>query len=352
LFFITVSAQYTVKGLLREANISWTEESSPFIYYLVSWNQFIESTLFGLFLGILFIVISEITEKLNWDKLSFGKSLLYKTISYIFGCVGIFFLIFKIMTISGFVGKNVYSNEFINEDFVMLFVIIALYIIFNIIILNFIIQSVLKIGKQNIISFLTGKYQSPVIEDRVFMFLDLKSSTTYAEKLGSIKYSEMLKESFYDINHVASDFEAQIYQYVGDEIVMTWEWENQKFNTKFIDIFFAIKRRLKKREEFYLNKFGTLPVFKAAIHGGPVTVAEIGNIKRDIAFHGDVINTASRIQDLCNTLQESFLISEDLYKRLVFKSHYLFKDWGKHELRGKTQKVGIYGISVQSVINK
>lgn len=348
--FVTLSSVYTTRGLLNYTGIIWTKESNPIIYYLVSWNQMVESALFSVFLGILFILITEISEKLHWDKLSFGRSLMYKTLSYIIGSVFIFLLVYIILTSSGAVNPTIYEDTTgAMEHFTGVFIVISLYVIFNIILLNFIVQSIQKTGKQNLISFLTGKYHNPIIEDRIFMFLDLKSSTTYAERLGSIRYSKMIGDCFHDINHVVLDYEAQIYQYVGDEIVLTWKWNNKNDHIKFIDLYFAVQQRINSRKSYYSNKYGVLPEFKAGMHAGKVTAAEIGQVKRDIAFHGDVLNTASRIQDLCNPLKETFLISEDLFMRIKSKGNYLYRNLGEHLLRGKTVKVGVYAIERHSI---
>ena len=50
-----------------------------------------------------------------------------------------------------------------------------------------------------------------------------------------------------------------------------------------------------------MSKYGETPIFNAGMDAGVVTVTEIGDIKRDLAFHGDVLNTAARIQGLCNS---------------------------------------------------
>ncbi len=344
-----MTSVYTTRGILEFNNISWSKEENPVIYYLVSWNQFLESALFAVFLGILFILINEISESLHWDKFSFGKSLLYKTLLYVLGLIVIFTLVYTILINFGSVDAAIYNDA--GEAliyFKAVFVVIGLYLIFNIILLNFIVQNIQKTGRQNIISFLTGKYHRPIIEDRIFMFLDLQSSTKYAEKLGSIRYSTMLRDCFHDINHIVMEYNAQIYQYVGDEIVLTWEWNEKNDHIKFIDLYFAFKRRLALKKVYYNDKYGLLPVFKAGLHGGNVTVAEIGQIKRDIAFHGDVLNTTSRIQDLCNPLKASFLISEELFSRISSKGNYFYKNLGEHLLRGKTKKVGLYAIEMPS----
>jgi adenylate cyclase len=342
----TFMSLLAMRALLDEAHLEISEESHPMIYYMISWNQFAESLLFSIFLGILFFIVNEISEKLKWDRLNFGKALLLKTGLYLFGWALIIGIIYVILTGSGVVEAETYSSIRPGLNMTWLLLTIIFYIIMHIVLLNFIVQSVQKTGRQNLISFLTGKYHRPVVEDRVFMFLDLKSSTSLAERLGSIRYSMLIKDCFHDINDVAPYHDAQIYQYVGDEVVMTWEWKKHHHDFSFIDIYFAIQEAFRKRKEYYQEKYGIIPVFKAAIHGGRVTVAEIGDIKRDIAFHGDVLNTTSRLQDMCNELKENFLVTETLQKRINTKNTYTFKSMGDHILRGKTEKVGVFAISL------
>jgi adenylate cyclase len=82
----------------------------------------------------------------------------------------------------------------------------------------FILQVSDKFGQGVLISFLLGKYYRPKEDDRIFMFMDLKSSTTSAEKLGHIKYSQFIQDCFFDITDVITKYDAKIYQYVGDEL--------------------------------------------------------------------------------------------------------------------------------------
>ena len=57
-----------------------------------------------------------------------------------------------------------------------------------------------------------------------------------------------------------------------------------------------LKNRLKSRTAWYNQKFGVNPDFKAGIHLGEVTTGEIGALKKEIIFTGDVLNTTARIQ--------------------------------------------------------
>jgi adenylate cyclase len=60
--------------------------------------------------------------------------------------------------------------------------------------------------------FFTGKYHRPRTEYRVFMFPDMKSSTAHAEKLGPIRYSQMLEEYCEDISHPILEYGGASYQ--------------------------------------------------------------------------------------------------------------------------------------------
>lgn len=82
---------------------------------------------------------------------------------------------------------------------------------------QFYLQIQQKFGPGNIWNIFTGKYHSPKVEPRIFMSLDLKSSTSIAENLGESKYHQFLKEVFSDITEPISENKAEIYQYVGDE---------------------------------------------------------------------------------------------------------------------------------------
>jgi len=201
-----------------------------------------------------------------------------------------------------------------------------------------------RFGRGNFIQILLGKYKRPKEQEHVLMFIDLKDSTKIAEKLGHHKYSQFIQDCFIDLNMSLNNFEAEVYQYVGDEAVIYWPSKKGFRNNNCINLFFAFEKRLNRREDYYKNKYAFNPKFKAGLHFGKLMVAEIGTIKKDLAFHGDVINTASRIQSLCNIFNQHLLVSESVLEKLnISKSHYklLSQDM---ELKGKEERLKIYAI--------
>lgn len=198
---------------------------------------------------------------------------------------------------------------------------------------------------QNILSnFLTGKYHRPIEEERVFMFLDMKSSTTIAENLGHVRYFEMLKEYYSDLSGPVIQYAGEIYQYVGDEIIVSWTLRNGLRNNNCIQCFFAIKEAIKKQSNKYKELFTVLPEFKAGFHYGKVTTGEIGIIKKEIIFTGDVLNTTARIQGLCNLYKTDILISGKLVKQLNAEIKSKLKSLGENELRGRDEKIELFTI--------
>ena len=136
----------------------------------------------------------------------------------------------------------------------------------------------------------------------------------------------------------------EIYQYVGDEIVISWKMHEGVDNANCLNCFFKIQAALKLKTSYYRQNYdGIVPEFKAGLHYGYVMAGEIGVVKRDIVFSGDVLNTAARIQQKCNELGVNILLSNYLLDKLKLHTNtFEQKKIGDMELRGKEQKVMLY----------
>lgn len=226
---------------------------------------------------------------------------------------------------------------------------ISLYFTTGVIVCLFYAEVSDYIGQAVLFNFFTGKYHHPIEEERIFMFVDMKSSTTIAEKLGHTTYFKMLKEYYEDLSDPIIQYGGEIYQYVGDEVIVTWKLKKDKNNNDCIHCFFAMKNALTKRANEYQSKYGLVPGFKTGIHLGRVTSGEIGVIKKEITFSGDVINTTARIQALCNTFQVDLLTTEALIDTLELDSSFQKQALGNTELRGKNKKINLFTIEKLSI---
>ncbi len=198
------------------------------------------------------------------------------------------------------------------------------------------------LGKNYFRSLLRGNYRVPVVEYRIFMFLDMFSSTRTAEESGHYNYSLLLQECFDDLSEVLLDFDAEVYQYVGDEAVLTWKVTPDFDRKQCIQLYDAFCERLMKREKFYEQKFSLLPTFKASVNEGLVTVAEIGKVKTEIAYHGEVLSTAARVQKLCNLHTADLLITQCFFEQLDSQCQNAFIEVDTAFLRGKKKAVTLY----------
>ncbi|MGB0422829.1 MAG: adenylate/guanylate cyclase domain-containing protein, partial [Flavobacteriales bacterium] len=170
-----------------------------------------------------------------------------------------------------------------------------------------------------------------------------KGSTRIAEKLGHMKYSLFLQDCYRDFS-IVDKFDAEIYQYVGDEVVISWPVKKVKKKRLVIESFFAFRDVLEKRRSHYENTYGLFPEFKAGAHEGLSIVTEVGEIKREITYHVDTLNTTARIQAKCNEFGAQLLISEALRGLLIPQNHFALEDVGCIVLRGKKQEVRLFKV--------
>lgn len=204
-------------------------------------------------------------------------------------------------------------------------------------------QLVLLVGTRNFGRLILGKYRQPREIYAVFMFVDIRASTTIAERLGHERFSAFLRDFFNDISSAIHEAKGEVYQYVGDEVVIVWPGDQALKGPYWFACYKAMRAALEKVAPVYRESYGVTPVFKAGVHGGLVVVTEVGTLQRAHVYHGDVLNTASRIQAKCNEAGYDLLVSESLVAGIRSGRRDEFERVGAVPLRGKTEEVVIYG---------
>ncbi|MEQ9400200.1 MAG: adenylate/guanylate cyclase domain-containing protein [Longimicrobiales bacterium] len=136
-------------------------------------------------------------------------------------------------------------------------------------------------------NLVTGRYHRPTEEERIFLFTDMQRSTTVAERLGHVRYFELLADYFADLSDAIADHGGQVYQYVGDEIVVSWPVGPGEATAACLHCLFAMRDDLAARAAWYQNAYGWVPSFRAGLHVGRVTTGEIGILKKEIIFTGE-----------------------------------------------------------------
>ncbi|MGI9542306.1 MAG: adenylate/guanylate cyclase domain-containing protein [Cyclobacteriaceae bacterium] len=200
--------------------------------------------------------------------------------------------------------------------------------------------------KGELLNFVLGKYHHPQEVDRIFCFIDLKGSTTMAEHLGNLKFGSFLKDFYSDITEAIRSTKAEIYQYVGDEIILTWTFEEGLKANHSIQCYFLMQEIIDQLRPKYLQKYNYYPQFKAGLHAGKVLVTWVGEIKKEILYIGDVVNTTSRIQEDCKRLNKDCLISQDLLDKVDDLGQVKASFVDETIPRGKGQKVRLYSLEI------
>lgn len=184
--------------------------------------------------------------------------------------------------------------------------------------------------------------------ERIFMFLDIKSSTAIAETLGHLKYFELLNDFFNDIAEPIERNSGEIYQYVGDEVVVSWPFGEGIKEANCLNCFFDIVDTIDLLNSRYMERYNLVPDFKAGLHYGKVSTGVIGTLKKEIIYTGDVLNTASRIEGQCNAYKVKILLSKNLIDKLPSVNKYQSRKLGEINLRGKSSTMTLFTVERES----
>src|SRR5215470_7496372 len=194
------------------------------------------------------------------------------------------------------------------------------------------------------VDIMLGKYVQPKDEKRIIMFIDLKDSTTIAEKLGHKDYFKFIRDFIYYISIGLMEYGGRIYQYVGDEIVVSWP-DTRRNAKKCIYALIEARKSLHKNLNTFLRRYDVVPEYKVGVHVGEVTIGEIGIIKKDLVMSGDTMNTTARIRTACNELNQKFILSKDFLDLIPLKT-WQAETLGPIELKGKNTSLELFALKI------
>lgn len=314
-----------------------------FLFYPHSLTEFLEAGIISILIGLMVGLLEEFAFKKIFQSISFVAVVVIRSLLYSLLTSTILCLVLSIEI--AFTEQVSYGAAVIQYLYSPLFQRDFLFTSLFIILVIFISQITLLIGRPNFFRLLLGFYHQPREVARIFMFVDLTASTTIAEKLTNKAFSAFIKDYFYDVSDAILLYKGEVYQYVGDEIIVVWPIRSSNLNC--IRSFFKMVEIIERKKKIYLSRYGVIPEFKAAIHGGSVIITSVGKQKEAIVYHGDVLNTTARIEKKCNELQEKLLISADMLNYIKPGSDFIIAEKGAIELRGKANKLSLYGVRLR-----
>ena len=191
------------------------------------------------------------------------------------------------------------------------------------------------LGAGVLAGLLTGRYHTPRYEDRVFLFADLAGSTPLAQRLGGLRYHNLLNELFEEVGPVVDRFGGSVHSYVGDEVIVTWPAERGIPNAVCLRCALEMLEVVANEAARFEAEFGAAPRLRIAMHGGEVVAGEVAGLKRQVVFSGDTINTVARIEAVAGETDRSLVISRELLARLEMPSNLRVEPLGSYQLKGR-----------------
>jgi adenylate cyclase len=200
------------------------------------------------------------------------------------------------------------------------------------------------IGARSFLNFLTGRYHTPVEENRFVLFVDIAGSTGLAEQLGGVAIHRLLDRTFRLLTRSVVDYRGEVLNYVGDEVIVTWPERDGAIDCRPLRCFMAMRKDIATASGQLAREFGAAPRIRGSLHFGPVIVGEIGDVKRAIVFNGDVMNTAARLEELSRKVDGGFLASRAAMERFGSAPPVAVRDLGRLEIRGRADGIDVVGI--------
>ena len=245
---------------------------------------------------------------------------------------------------SGLVRENVW-------DAVLLTPTVLLYSLAVSAVIVFVTRMRDLLGTAVFVNLLIGRYHRPVREQRIFLFIDLQGSTAYAEAHGDLRAQEYLAAIFAALAEPVRRSRGAIDDYVGDMAMVTWPLAKGAKDARCVSCVTEFLTRIERDAASWRERFGQVPRFRAALHGGPVVTAEVGVDRHKISHFGDVLNTTGRMEALCRTLDAPILISSDLLSALPgLPAAVRARPLGEHALKGRGHRLSVFALEARSGI--
>lgn len=211
-----------------------------------------------------------------------------------------------------------------------------------------------------------GKYVSPQVADAILkseqgaelgrgreaevavLFTDLRGFTALSEGLHPSQVVELLNEHFTGIVEAVHRRGGVVDKFIGDAAMAVFGLQGPEgccdaaveAALEMRDTLTALNARLAGRG---------LPSVEhgAGIHFGPVVAGNIGSPDRlEYTVIGDTVNTASRLESLTKELGRHLVLSAAVLERLSSQNRARFDDLGERAIRGKADKLRLYGAAM------
>jgi len=186
-----------------------------------------------------------------------------------------------------------------------------------------------------------GAMLSPKEKEVTILFVDIVNFTPLSERLSPKEVSQVLNRFFREMNDIIFAYRGTLDKYIGDAIMAIFgaPVEREDDSDRAINAALEMRRAL-----FEMNKTmepDRIFDIRIGINSGRVVAGNLGSPRRmDYTVIGDVVNTASRLENLAQPNQ--ILIGEATYNAV--KDAFHIQKVGKKTVKGKTRAVTVYEV--------
>jgi adenylate cyclase len=160
-----------------------------------------------------------------------------------------------------------------------------------------------------------------------------------------LRYHSFLRDFIEDLEEPVLEHGGDVYQYVGDEVVVTWPLADSRSNGRCLACHFAIVDAIARARSRYESAYGAVPTFRTGIHCGRVVAGEIGDQRRQIVFVGDVVNTASRAEAEARARELGLVVTGTLLAQADLPPGIEARPLGAIRPKGKQQALDLFEVA-------
>ena len=208
-----------------------------------------------------------------------------------------------------------------------------------------------------------GKYVSPSIAREILngeqgdvlggreirvavLFTDLRNFTPLSEKCSPKEVVHLLNDYFTMVVEAVHRHHGILDKFIGDAAMAIFGLGGGRPCDDALATAVDIRRELVAMNEHFKER--RLPTLNngIGIHYGVVVAGNIGSKERmEYTVIGDVVNTASRLEQLTKDLPLPIALSETVYCELEESARTGLESMGEHALKGKAAPLAVYGLS-------
>ncbi|WP_419904933.1 adenylate/guanylate cyclase domain-containing protein [Kiloniella sp.] len=188
------------------------------------------------------------------------------------------------------------------------------------------------------------------------LFIDIEGSTTFAESMEPEKVIAMLRSFYQRMARVIFKYNGSIEHFGGDSLLAVFGVPDTKPSdaTNALQCSKEMLAVLSKWNNKRIHHGRQEIIADITAHYGDVVLGDIG-VQESMSFTviGDTVNTTSRLQELCRSLNKQLLVSEEILTQASIESSEVddqsigngfndLKSVGSHAIRGRNKNIHLY----------